>query len=247
MNFSGDDESIDEQVKQIFEGTIANDETNELLICKFIAENYDNEEYWQEVFPSISISDNFFINHIEKCNLYYLFRYYNLSPAIIDMCIANNIYNYSSELENIFVRYQHLTEEQINKSMENAINNDSIFITIQEYQYLSCEFMTQNIEKLDWFIISEYQSMNLQFLIDNVNNIYWELLPLNAKMEKSINLGFISAFRQTKIFDNIGFIDIPIEDLMEYKINMSKKAIESIIEHKSEIMTPEQINYFMSE
>jgi hypothetical protein len=228
----------------IISGIIGNDTNNDALITMIIKKHYDDEDYWANVFSTTRVSDKFFFNNIEICNLKYLFRYYQFTCEVNEFCITENLMK-DPELEQIFMQHQILHEDQLERCLENACNYDELFLIAQEYQNLSVEFMTTHIDKLDWFIVSNSQLMDIEFLTNNANNILWKYLPLNNRMAPYIHNGFISMFRNTGIFDNIGFTDVDIDTILEYKENMTEKSVESILENHDDI-TDEQMKQLNS-
>lgn len=202
-------------------------ETQVLFLKKILKENYDNEKYYEEIL-STKVDLHFIKTFEESLNFEFFFRYSILNPETIKYIYKNKLYESN---EGGFLRFNKLDIEDLTDYIKNGNNID--WEILLENQDFTSKLLTENIKNLNWEITSEYQYMDYKFLTENIKNIKWHLVPLNHKITNSINEAFVIMFKETDIWDNIGYCDnISLEFLLKNKDKLTEKSWSSILEYK---------------
>lgn len=201
------------------------------FVHNIMKQNYENQEYWEEVIPLLLFSDpkveKYVLENIEIFNLKYLIKYaHELTNKIIDYILLNiNLLDDYNDL----ITYQRLIPQQILEFIEKIGIDKVNWKLLQEYQYLTQEFITKYQIYIDWDLISEYQFMDLKFLVVNKSKINWELVASNTQLQPIMNESFIKFFADTNIWDGIGYIEnLDIDTINKYSEYLTPKSYKSI-------------------
>ena len=197
---------MDEQIRSVFKANFNNDDYYDDVICSYNWELPDLRKY----IDVINVE-----KFIQVCkNLPEDIIYYLLKECIVTI--------------NDLIKTQQLPETLL----ESVFANDD-YVTIDEcllYQNVNTNLMQKYVDKLNWWLVSSNQLLDLKFLVENITRIHWDMLPNNPYMNPYINEGMISLFQQTNIWDSIGYTDIELEVLANYKKFFNEKSYESLID-----------------